>query len=546
MRQRWTDETSGASFNFQIRRFNSPKDPNENDKRDIIYMCMCWWAMVLRTMDKRRHMTQLTMTPLSSVLGATAAAAAAAATTADPYSAHWAMYPRSYTVQRAPPGFSVDSVDGDLTKNAWKSIPFSDAFGDIQGSKDAQNPPEHTIALTQFKALYDDTHLYIAAMLYPSHEFATQAHFTQRNSPIFQLDSDFEVFIDVHGSTHDYKELEVNALNTVWNLRLDKPYSDQGHEHSGRIAQPGEPDFYEVYQQKTAVRVLHGKLNDDAPNPVGALWSVEMALAYSDLYNNSNKAPTPYPIPPRPRPTAGDFWRINFSRVELKGEVNWTWQPQIIWDTQARDFKGKIDMHLPDAWGYLVFADAADADSEDNQHRDDDDDDDDDALVLRRDASWPLRLTAMNIYYAQRAYRERHGRYACCLSQLEHEKLVDPNIVGPFTVTLASQEEDDDDMDKDKKDSIIDSFVAKIQGKQQDEDTVEKLTTRTATTTLTTEAAELNVNDDGVDNNNNNNNNNRPLYATITQERLLQVFWISTSSSNGSHGFSGGEAQTTL
>jgi hypothetical protein len=472
-----------------------------------------------------------TMKNLSSSLSASAAVAATATGITDPYSAHWALYPRSYTVQRAPPGYSVDNVDGDLNKSVWKNVPSSDAFGDIQGSRDAPNPPKHTLALTQFKALYDDTHLYIAAMLHPSQEFATQAHFTQRNSPIFQLDSDFEVFIDVHGGTnHNYKELEVNALNTVWNLRLDKPYSDQGHEHSGRIAQPGDDDYYEVYQQKTAVCVLDGKLNNDVDN-VGALWSVEMALAYSDLYNNSNKKPTPYPLPPRPGPpTAGDFWRINFSRVELKGEVNWTWQPQIVWDAAAQDYKGKIDMHLPDAWGYFVFADAPDSDNHGGDVTTPRGGGADD---LPRDASWPLRLAAMNVYYAQRAYRERHGKYACCVAQLETEHLVDPDIVAPFTVTIVSRKEDNDKRNNDNNEDSSSSYTAKIQCIPNEGETVEK-TTRTASTLST--AAHLSVNDD----------DNKPLYATITHERLLQVVWSSSSSSNSNHaGLAKGEAQTT-
>lgn len=35
-------------------------------------------------------------------------------------------------------------------------------------------------------------------------------------------DNDFEVFIDPDGSTHYYKEFEINALNTTWDLELNK------------------------------------------------------------------------------------------------------------------------------------------------------------------------------------------------------------------------------------------------------------------------------------------------------------------------------------
>lgn len=67
----------------------------------------------------------------------------------------------------------------------------------------------------------------------------------------------------------------------------------------------------------------------------------------------------------------GEFWRVNFSRVEWQVEVqdgryvkqvnpatgnpypedNWVWSPQ-----------GIVNMHYPELWGYVVFADeSADA-----------------------------------------------------------------------------------------------------------------------------------------------------------------------------------------
>jgi hypothetical protein len=61
---------------------------------------------------------------------------------------------------------------------------------------------------------------------------------------------------------------------------LDKPYADGGQEHSGRIAKPGDEKFYEVYNQKSATKVLKGKLNDAN---TGATWSVEIALSYKDM-----------------------------------------------------------------------------------------------------------------------------------------------------------------------------------------------------------------------------------------------------------------------
>jgi hypothetical protein len=81
---------------------------------------------------------------------------------------HWALYPLAYVAPRAPLSF-VDQLDGDLTKDIWANVPWSDAFHDIQG-KTSGDPA----ALTQFMAQWDDDHLYIGAILHPSDDFNTQ------------------------------------------------------------------------------------------------------------------------------------------------------------------------------------------------------------------------------------------------------------------------------------------------------------------------------------------------------------------------------------
>jgi hypothetical protein len=219
--------------------------------------------------------------------------------------------------------------------------------------------------------MWDDQYLYIGGLL--ESDFTTVATYTERNSPIFQEDSDFEVFVDPLGSCHDYKEYEVNALNTVWNLMLDRPYSDGGSEHSGRIAKPGDDLYYDVQHQKSATRLLHGRLNDPQ---CGATYSVEIKMAHTDLLAHIQKSALP---------SVGTKWRINFSRVEKRGVINWTWQPQIAWDAVSHRFGGHVNMHLPDAWGYLVFGNNS------NQ-------------TFARDPAWPPRLAAMSVYYAQHQY----------------------------------------------------------------------------------------------------------------------------------------------
>lgn len=323
-----------------------------------------------------------------------------------PFNPHWALYPRSYVAQRTSVPL-IDHIDGNLDKEVWSKIPWSELFDDIRGEADApEDERPKSSCRTRFKALWDDDHIYIGAIL--ESDFTTEAHFTQRNSPIYHTDSDFEVFMDPLGECQYYKEFEMNAINTVWNLMLDKPYADNGQEHSGRIAKPGDENYYEVFNQKTAAKVIKGNLNDPG---AGAMWTVEIAMSYKDLLAHvptSSKSPS-----------VGSMWRINFSRVEKKGKINWTWQPQIAWDAHMRRFKGYVDMHRPDAWGYIVFG------SEES---------DVDGLAVKRDLSWPSRLAAMNVYYAQRAFHETHGSYTSKMVDLA--QFLDFAIIDPFDIEI--------------------------------------------------------------------------------------------------------------
>jgi hypothetical protein len=342
------------------------------------------------------------------------------------YDPHWALYPRTYVAPRVP--LRSITVDGNLDKEPWNDtrIAWSAPFQDIQGGVETDvgtlaRDGISSIPVTRFKAAWDEENLYVAAILHPADGIATEAHFTDRNAPIYQRDSDFEVFVDPAGTTHNYKELEVNAINTVWNLLLDKPYGDGGQEHSGRVAKPGDALYWDVSNQRTAATVLEGKLND--PNHRGALWCVEMSLSIRDVLDRCH----PHE---KLRPRTHSHWRINFSRVEKQGDINWTWQPQVVWDPVPKAFAGKVQMHLPDAWGYLVFgtalesindgsgSDGCDASSNRPQHA--------------RDPSWPHRLAAMNVYYALHAYKEQHGAFTSIMADLS----LDQAIVQPFDVKI--------------------------------------------------------------------------------------------------------------
>jgi hypothetical protein len=277
--------------------------------------------------------------------------------------------PRGYVCYRAP---GPITIDGKL-EAAWDAAPWSEDFVDIEG--DVRPKPRFR---TRMKMLWDDRHLYVAAQMEEPHVWGT---LKEHDSVIFH-DNDFEVFLDPDGDSHLYAELEMNALNTTWDLLLTKPYKDGGKAI----------DAWEIKGLKTAVHV-DGTLNDPRDKDKG--WSVEIAWPWKSLAELSHAR-----CPPRD----GDQWRIDFSRVEWRHEVdrgryrkvkdtkedNWVWSPQ-----------GVIDMHRPERWGVVQFSTAAPGKAR-----------------YRPDPSAATRHLLHRVYYAQRDFRKARGRWAGSLTEL--------------------------------------------------------------------------------------------------------------------------------
>ncbi len=278
---------------------------------------------------------------------------------------------RFYACRRtsAPP-----VVDGRLDDPAWEKAPWTDEFTDIQGS--LRPAPRFR---TRVKMLWDDTYFYIASSMEEPDLWAT---YTERDAVIYH-ENDFEVFIDPDGDTHEYYELELNALNTVWDLLLLKPYRDGGPAINA----------WDIAGLKTATH-LDGTLNDPRDRDAG--WSVEIAMPWKVLAECAHRTTPPGP---------GDDWRVNFSRVEwtrdpVSGgyvkrkdpqtgkelpEDNWVWSPQ-----------GLIAMHVPEMWGTVRFTAGDEAPGSEEPHDPDE-----------TGAAW-LR----NVYYFEKDRAERGEPFA--------------------------------------------------------------------------------------------------------------------------------------
>ena len=222
-------------------------------------------------------------------------------------------------------------IDGDINDAVWQTAAWSQNFQDIEG--DLKPKPA---LQTNVKMLWDDSCLYIAAKISDPQAWAT----LKKHDAIIFNDNDFEVFIDPYNTAHRYFEIEYNALNTVFDLFLNKPYRDGG---SALIN-------WDVENLISAVKI-QGTLNN--PNDIDEGWTVEMAIPFKSVSLGNDVI----------RPKEGSLWRINFSRVEWdtkaadgkyvkltdesgknRPEHNWVWSPQ-----------GVVNMHYPERWGYLEF-----------------------------------------------------------------------------------------------------------------------------------------------------------------------------------------------
>ncbi len=263
-------------------------------------------------------------------------------------------------------------LDGKLDKPCWAAAPFTDDFADIEGPENRPAPEQRTRA----KMLWDDTHLFIGVELTEKHIWAT---LTERDSVIF-YDNDIEFFLDPKGTTHEYAEIEINALGTVWDLLLTKPYRDGGTPVDG----------FDIKGLEVGIHI-DGRLND--PTADNRRWTVEVAIPWASIFGDAGRSKPPVP---------GDFWRMNISRVTWRTEAadgayrkiinpetdmpypedNWVWAPT-----------GLINIHYPELWGYVFFEKDTPAEP---------------VLPEAEQAKWALR----QLYYRQRAYYGEHGCYA--------------------------------------------------------------------------------------------------------------------------------------
>lgn len=285
-----------------------------------------------------------------------------------------AFNPPTYRCKRATKPFVLD---GNIEKPFWEDAEFTEYFLDIQGS----HMPQPRFK-TRAKMLWDDDYFYFGAVLEGDEIWGT---LEERDCVIF-YDNDFEIFIDPDSDTHQYYEFEMNAKNTVWDLMLTKPYRDNGKPINS----------WDIQGLRTAV-YIDGELNN--PNADNKRWMVEVVMPFKVLKECAKD---------KEAPSIGDFWRVNFSRVQWKTEIiegnyqkcinpdtktvypedNWVWAPT-----------GLINIHYPELWGFVFFTEKGEA------------------YPIPEDewTKWELR----RLYYNAHAYYDLNGHFTNDFSLLK-------------------------------------------------------------------------------------------------------------------------------
>jgi hypothetical protein len=271
---------------------------------------------------------------------------------------------------------------GNLEDNHWKTANWTESFQDIEGPTKPK-PPYKTLV----KMIWDQHYFYVGAKLEEPHLWAT---LKEHDAVIFH-DNDFEVFIDPDGDNHNYFEYEINAYGADWDLRLPKPYRDGGPALN-------EWEIPGLMKKVT----LNGTLND--PKDLDQSWVIELAFPWNAFEKHIHcNCP----------PQEGEVWRVNFSRVQWdlavvhqeyrkipnRPEHNWVWSPQYA-----------IDMHRPEFWGYVVFTESDSIQNWQDQYHND-------------------RHLLMQVYHAQKAYKEKHQRWATT-SEIECDQKISMVLQG--------------------------------------------------------------------------------------------------------------------
>lgn len=204
-------------------------------------------------------------------------------------------------------------INGLFDEQVWKKLPAMKNWT-LLGKYTSPKYP--TVA----RMCWDDTNLYVGFECIDEDIFGKKA---RRDDSVF-MDDAFEIYIDPDGNGKNYIEIEVNPVNTIFDLLILTA--------TPRNAMPK----FNVEELQTAVR-SYGTLNFKYDND--EKWIGEIAIPFASLAN-----PDTVSLPPKDE----DIWRIQLYRSErgknVRADGEWSaWSPT-------------RDTHVPEEFGYVTFS----------------------------------------------------------------------------------------------------------------------------------------------------------------------------------------------
>ena len=224
--------------------------------------------------------------------------------------------PSRLTIYRAE---SAPTIDGKLAEADWRKARPTKALGTPNGR--ALGPRN----LTQFRAMWDDTNLYIAATCRDDDIYNDQ---TGRDATLWKQDV-VEVYLDPGKDGKDYIELQVSPAEQVFDAVF------QTHRN------PKWQDAAKALDIKGLVAKVDvdGSLNQRSDTEADRRWTVEMQIPWKELPGLTGP------------PKDGEQWAGNFYRIDVKSPKRSGFMGA--WSPAGGDF------HNTKEFGTFVFKNSA-------------------------------------------------------------------------------------------------------------------------------------------------------------------------------------------
>jgi hypothetical protein len=229
----------------------------------------------------------------------------------------FAAYPQQieqYSVKKINTSITVD---GYLDEDAWSAADPTKDFVILGNNQTAAK------TTTWAKILWDENYLYVGFYCEDTKIWAT---YQNQDDPLYEEDV-VEVYIDPDGDGEKYLEVEVNPLNTIFDLWLTKPWSEGGQGNTE----------WTMAGLITAISV-DGTVSDNSDQDHS--WICEMAMPFTEMAFAAGQMNFP--------PLENDRWRFNMYRFDRRS----TGDP----DGEATGWSQTSGgQHEPGRFGEIIF-----------------------------------------------------------------------------------------------------------------------------------------------------------------------------------------------